>query len=153
MTRAASARVLSLLLAGLLGAGSAMAHHAVAHDMLVTSAPRVSVQSHASDTAQVHVSLRNRSRYDHALIGAESSLAEEAWIIAGTPTPAGEPERADPLKGLTVPARGTLRLAPGGPHILLIGVTAQLRPGDVVPVTLRFQDQSVLKLTAEVSGP
>lgn len=153
MTRAPSTPVLSLLLAGLLVAGSVEAHHAVAHDMLVTAAPRVSLQPHAADTAKVHLSLRNRSRDDHALIGAESPLAEEAWIITPAPTPAGEPERADPGEGVPVPARGTLHLAPGGTHILLTGLTAQLRPGDAVPVTLRFQDQSVLKLTAEVSGP
>lgn len=121
--------------------------------MLVTSAPRVSLHPVAADTAQVHLSLRNRSRHDHALIGVKSSLADEAWIITGTPTLAGGPKRAHPHEGLPVPARATLHLAPGGPHILLTGVTTVLRPGDAVPFTLRFQDQSVLKLTAEVSGP
>ena len=149
----AGALVLPLLLTVLLGSSTGGAHHAVAHDMLVTATPRVWLDPNAADTARVHLALRNRSRHDHTLIAVESPVAAQAQIAPATPDAAGESPGAKSAQGIPIPARGTLQLTPGGPHILLTGLTTVLRPGDAVPVTLRFQDQSVLKLTAEVTGP
>jgi copper(I)-binding protein len=153
LTQPAGAFVPLLLLTALMGAGSVLAHHAVAHDILVIAAPRILLHPTAGDTVQVHLSLRNRSRHDHALIGAESPVAGEARIIAGTSSPSSGSGGVESQGGISVPARGTLHLVPGGPHILLTNVTADLRPGHAVAVTLRFQDQSALKLIAEVAGP
>lgn len=138
------------LLALLLGANPALAHHAVAHDILLTGAPRIMLSASAPGTAQVHLALRNRSRHEHRVIAAESPVAENARIVGEAPLPAGESTQADGDEGLAVPARGTLHLGPDGPHILLTGVSAALRPGETARVTVRFQDQSVLKLNAEV---
>ena len=149
----AGARILPILLTVLLGASTAGAHHAVAHDMLVTATPRIWLDPSAADTAQVHLALRNRSRHDHRLIAVESPVATQARIALATPGAVGEAPGAKSAQGFPIPARGTVQFTPGGPHVLLTGLTTVLRPGDAVPVTLRFQDQSVLKLTAEVSGP
>lgn len=40
--------------------------------------------------------------------------------------------------GIAIPARGKVDLRPGSFHIMLIGLKAPLRPGESVPVTLRF---------------
>ncbi len=40
--------------------------------------------------------------------------------------------------GLEVPAGGTAELAPGGTHLMFIGITQPLKQGDMVPVTLEF---------------
>jgi len=138
------------LLALLLGASPALAHHAVAHDILLTGAPRILLSASAPDTAQVHLALRNRSRHEHRVTAAESPVAGNARIVREVPSSPGESRHLDGHDGIPVPARGTLHLRPGGPHILLTGVSSALRPGEVVAVTLRFQDQSVLKLAAEV---
>ena len=42
-------------------------------------------------------------------------------------------------EGLLIPAGGTVDLAPGGIHLMLIGVTAALAAGQTVPVELRFE--------------
>ncbi|TVP89025.1 MAG: copper chaperone PCu(A)C [Thioalkalivibrio sp.] len=138
------------LLALLLGVSPAAAHHAVAHDILLTGAPRIMLSASTPGTAEVHLALRNRSRHEHALIAAESPVAEDARLVGETPSVASGSTRPAGPDGIPVPARGTLHLGPGGPHILLTGVSSALRPGELVAVTLRFQDQSVLKLTAEV---
>ena len=41
--------------------------------------------------------------------------------------------------GIAIPARDSVELKPGGYHIMFMGLKRQLRQGERVPVTLRFQ--------------
>ncbi|GGT09275.1 hypothetical protein GCM10010156_77630 [Planobispora rosea] len=50
--------------------------------------------------------------------------------------------------GFTVPARGTHPLQPGGDHIMLMGVTEEVKPGAQVAFTLTLKDGSTLEFTA-----
>ncbi|MGW2223609.1 copper chaperone PCu(A)C, partial [Nonomuraea sp. NPDC001684] len=50
--------------------------------------------------------------------------------------------------GFVVPARGSHQLAPGGDHIMLMGVTGKVEPGAEVPFTLTLADGSTLQFTA-----
>ncbi|WP_072572245.1 copper chaperone PCu(A)C [Granulibacter bethesdensis] len=45
----------------------------------------------------------------------------------------------DQVSGLDIPASGTVRLAPGGNHIMLMGLKQGLKVGDHFPLTLTFQ--------------
>jgi len=54
--------------------------------------------------------------------------------------------------GLTIEANRGKTLAPGGNHIMLMGLTETLAPGDEVSVTLQFQDGSTLPLTLPVKA-
>ena len=59
---------------------------------------------------------------------------------------------------LDIPAHGSVKLAPGGYHLMLSHATHPLKPGDKVPMRLRFADGSVLQvdfsvLPANASGP
>ncbi len=51
---------------------------------------------------------------------------------------------------ITVPAGGERVLAPGGYHIMLIGVQERPTAGDTVPVTLNFADHPPVVVEAEV---
>lgn len=44
---------------------------------------------------------------------------------------------------ITVPARGSVRLAPGGLHLMIMGMPRMLVAGDEVPITLKMRDGSV----------
>jgi len=50
--------------------------------------------------------------------------------------------------GFVIPAHGSLTLAPGGLHIMLMGLTAPVKPGDEVTVTLSADDGTTLTITA-----
>ncbi|MFK4789390.1 copper chaperone PCu(A)C [Microbacterium sp. ZW T5_56] len=52
--------------------------------------------------------------------------------------------------GFTVPAHGSLVLEPGGNHIMLMGLTADLVAGDEVSITLALTDGSTLTVEAPV---
>ncbi len=49
-----------------------------------------------------------------------------------------------------LPARGTLTFAPGGNHLMLFGLAADVKAGDRVPVTLGFQSGAKVTVDAEV---
>ncbi|SIO87297.1 copper chaperone PCu(A)C [Nocardiopsis sp. JB363] len=52
--------------------------------------------------------------------------------------------------GFPVPANGTLQLEPGGDHIMLMGLTADLEPGAESTVTVELSDGSTTTFTAVV---
>jgi len=58
------------------------------------------------------------------------------------------------LKSLDLPPRQTVKLEPGGLHIMLLNLKKRLEPGDRVPLTLTFQldngSKSVMDVQAEV---
>jgi hypothetical protein len=62
------------------------------------------------------------------------------------------------VKGVDVPAKKSVELKPGGYHLMLIELKAPLKPGDKVPVTLRFEKAGEVKAELAVgamasSGP
>ncbi|HVX03785.1 MAG TPA: copper chaperone PCu(A)C [Rhodanobacteraceae bacterium] len=59
---------------------------------------------------------------------------------------------------LDIPAHGSVKLAPGGYHLMLMHPKHPVKPGDKVPVTLRFADGTTLQVDfsvrpANASGP
>lgn len=55
--------------------------------------------------------------------------------------------------GLPLPAGEAVALAPGGNHIMLMGVREPLRAGDTVPLTLTFATAGPVEVTATVGQP
>ncbi len=52
--------------------------------------------------------------------------------------------------GFVVPPGGELELKPGGPHLMLVGVSRMLKVGKVFPVTLTFSDGASATVEAVV---
>lgn len=55
--------------------------------------------------------------------------------------------------GLSLPAGTAVALAPGGNHIMLMGVAEPLVTGDTVPLTLTFANARPVELVARVGQP
>ena len=53
--------------------------------------------------------------------------------------------RMHEVKGIAVPAKGSVELKPGGFHLMFIELKAPFKPGDMVPVTLRFEKAGEVK--------
>ena len=56
------------------------------------------------------------------------------------------------LKNLPIPANGKVELAPGGNHLMLINLFKAVNKGDIVPITLHFQDGTTLLVNAEAKS-
>ena len=54
--------------------------------------------------------------------------------------------------GLAIPAHGDVKLAPGGYHIMLMGLKAPLKQGDSFPLTLRFEHAAPMTVTVNVEA-
>jgi copper(I)-binding protein len=57
------------------------------------------------------------------------------------------------VDGIDVPANGQAELKPGSFHVMLIGLTRDLKPGDQVKLTLTFEKAGPVTLEAEVREP
>jgi len=55
------------------------------------------------------------------------------------------------VEAIEVPAGGSVTLAPGGLHVMLLGVTKPLRSGFGVPLTLTFAEAGKVELTAVIT--
>jgi len=55
--------------------------------------------------------------------------------------------------GVEIPAGGSVELAPGGYHMMLEGLTAPLKIGETVPVTLTFEKAGEVKAELSVRSP
>jgi copper(I)-binding protein len=54
--------------------------------------------------------------------------------------------------GLTIEPGKTVKLAPGGYHLMLLDLKSPLKQGDKLPVTLEFEKAGKVKLSLEVQG-
>jgi periplasmic copper chaperone A len=55
-------------------------------------------------------------------------------------------------KGLTIEPGKTVKLAPGGYHLMLLDLRTPLKQGDKLPITLNFEKAGKVKLSFEVQG-
>ncbi|WP_291868165.1 copper chaperone PCu(A)C [Bradyrhizobium sp.] len=55
-------------------------------------------------------------------------------------------------KGLVIEPGKTIRLAPGGYHLMLMDLKSPLKQGDKLPVTLEFEKAGEVKLAFDVQG-
>jgi periplasmic copper chaperone A len=55
-------------------------------------------------------------------------------------------------KGLVIDPGKTVKLAPGGSHLMLFDLKNPLKQGDKVPVTLEFEKAGKVKLSLDVQG-
>jgi len=106
----------------------------------------------AGGTAAGYLTLVNRGGPD-LLVGADSPLAQR--VEAHASGMAGGMMQMSAEPAVPIPAGGEVVFAPGGRHLMLIGLKRALRIGDHVPVTLRFRSGARLAvdLAVRTTGP
>ncbi|WP_232424102.1 copper chaperone PCu(A)C [Imhoffiella purpurea] len=92
--------------------------------------------------------LSNHSGEDRALVAAESPVAETVELH--THVMADGMMQMRRIERIDIPAGGTATLAPGGLHIMLIGLGQPLDPGTDIDLELRFDDGETLDLEVPV---
>ena len=97
------------------------------------------------------MTITNAGGRDDRLLGGTSPAAERVEVH--TMSLQGGVMRMRPLPdGLAIPANGSVSLAPGGYHIMLIGLKRPLALGGRVPLTLRFRRAGKVKVTLVVQS-
>jgi copper(I)-binding protein len=104
--------------------------------------------AHGHANGAVYVTIRNDGTEGDALVSAASDAAT-AVELHETVTEDGV-MKMRPLSRFDVPAAGAVEMKPGGHHIMLLGLTRDLKPGDRVTVTLRFEKAGPMSVEASV---
>jgi copper(I)-binding protein len=95
--------------------------------------------------------IQNGTDSDDALLSAESDIADSVEIHESMMAEdEGEMMSMQPVDRIDVPAGGSAELAPGGYHIMLIGMHQQLAEGDTVALTLHFENAGTVSVEAPV---
>lgn len=90
----------------------------------------------------------NHSATAAALVGAESDIAKVVELH--THINDNGMMRMRKIERIDVPANGSVSLQPGGHHVMLIGLNRELKPGDMVDITLVADDGTRVPVKALV---
>ncbi|MBI1260623.1 MAG: copper chaperone PCu(A)C [Rhizobiales bacterium] len=99
----------------------------------------------ASRPGAAYVTIESTS--DDTLIGASTPVAEQVMIHAVEKD--GDVSRMKHIETLELPAGERITLAPGGMHLMLMGLQDKLSEGTTFPMTLSFENAG--EITVEVS--
>ena len=101
------------------------------------------------NTGVVYLQLKNHGDSDDTLTGVSTPVAAKAELHKTIDS--GGVAKMDAVASLPVKANGNATLAPGGLHIMLIGLKQQLKLGDNFPLTLDFAKAGPVTVTATVA--
>ncbi len=98
-----------------------------------------------------YLTIQNKGSAADRLIGGSADVADKVQVHEMATTNGVMTMR--PLdKGLSIEPGKTVKLAPGGYHLMLLDLKSPLKQGDKVPVTLEFEKAGKVKLTFDVQG-
>jgi periplasmic copper chaperone A len=101
--------------------------------------------------AAIYLSIQNHADIDDRLISATSPVAGMVMTMTSITKDNGAASMVDRPEGFVIPAGGSLVLAPGHDHLMLMGLTEALKDGQTVEVTLTFANSGPITLTVPVS--
>ena len=111
---------------------------------------RATVGSMPSSAA--YLSITNHGAMDDRLLAVESSLARKTELHTMEVTN-GVMKMRQIDGGIAIPAGKTIELAPGGFHVMLIGLKAPLNGGENYQMTLVFEKAGKVELTGLAKRP
>ena len=129
---------------------AARAEEVKAGDLVISQAWSRATPSGAK-VAGGYLTIENKGSASDRLIGGAGDIAgkvevHEMAVNNGVMT-------MRPLdNGLTIEPGKTVKLAPGGYHLMMFDLKGQLKQGDKVPVTLEFEKAGKVTLSLEVQG-
>lgn len=138
-------RVVLLALSLLILSSKAFAATAVVEDLYARATFPMAA------TAAVYFTVANHSEAPMTLLRVSTTpdIADDAQLHT-TEMQDGMMKMRHMKDGVTIQPGEMLTLAPGGYHVMLLGLKQGLTPGMSVPLTLHFSDDSSISLNAPV---
>ena len=115
---------------------------------LEVHAPVVRMVPPGQMVSAVFLNLHNNGSRSRSLIAARSDVADAVELHNHTMEEGMMKMRR--VDAISVPSYGEVALKPSGLHIMLIGLTRNLKPGDQVAIELEFADSERLPVIAVV---
>lgn len=104
----------------------------------------------SSGMSAAFATVRNTTDRPVVVEKASSPVSAMTQLHVTTKDANGAMVMAEAKNGFTIPAHGSLELAPGGGHVMFMNLTKPLLAGDTVPVTLTLKDAAPVTFTAQV---
>ena len=101
----------------------------------------------AAGAGAAYMTIRNQGPADR-LIAASTPAAREAALH--TNIREGDVMRMRKIEALEIPGSGATELKPGGLHVMLMGLSQPLKPGDVFALTLIFEKAGAITVQVPV---
>jgi copper(I)-binding protein len=140
----------AMLATSLMGAPSARAEDVKAGDLIISQAWSRATPGGAK-VGGGYLTIENKGTAPDRLIGGSSDAAgkvevHEMEMNNGVMT-------MRPVdKGLTIDPGKTVKLAPGGYHLMLMDLKAPLKRGDKLPITLEFEKAGKVQVSLDVQA-
>src|SRR6266436_4592565 len=131
-------------------AAPARAQEVKAGDLVITQAWSRATPGGAK-VAGGYLTIENKGSAPDRLIGGSADVADKVQVHEMA-TSNGVMTMRPLDKGLAIEPGKTVKLAPGGHHLMLQGLKSPLKQGDKVPVTLEFEKAGKVKLSLDVQG-
>ncbi|WP_062116182.1 copper chaperone PCu(A)C [Aureimonas sp. AU40] len=136
------------LVLGSLGALSPAAAHGFKLGAIEIEHPWSRATPPGARTGAGYFGLVNSGPGEDKLISAASPAAEKVEIHEMSITDGIMNMRR--VDGLAIPAGGKAALAPGGYHLMLMGLKAPFKEGQMIPVTLTFEKAGSIEVQLQV---
>ncbi len=102
-----------------------------------------------AEQAAVYLTIVNATEEEDALVGVSTEMAAEAALHRSVTSDSGTMGMVQ-VQQVVVPASGTVVLAPGGLHVMLMGLKAPLQAGQDFTLTLHFVRAGEVTVRVEV---
>ena len=111
--------------------------------------------SATASAGAAYATITNAGSAADALIGASSPAAATVelheTVVMGSPDASGGGMMGmQPVARVEIPAGGSLQLKPGSYHVMLIGLVKDLKAGDTIDLTLKFERAGAISVKAQV---
>jgi hypothetical protein len=128
----------------------ARAQEVKAGDLVITQAWARATPGGAK-VGGAYLTIENKGSTADRLIGGSADVAGKVEVHEMA-TKNGVMTMRGLDNGLTIEAGKTVKLAPGGYHLMMFDLKSPLKQGDKVPVTLDFEKAGKVKLSFDVQG-
>jgi periplasmic copper chaperone A len=98
-----------------------------------------------------YVTIENKGATPDKLIGASSDVAGSIQVHEMSMTN-GTMKMRPVENGLVIDPGKTVKLAPGGYHLMMMDLKKPLKQGDKLPITLEFEKAGKAQITLDVMG-
>lgn len=131
------------------GTGSAAWAHGYAKNGLIIEHPWGRPSPGDAKQGAVYLSVKNKGKADDTLVAVKTSVSQNAELHT-TLQDEGVMKMRKVEGGLKIPAGETVKLAPGGLHIMLTDVAGKIEPGAKFPLTLVFEKAGEIEVSVQV---
>lgn len=142
---------LASLVISCISPGSIVVGHEVNHNNItITHAwARASMSAQARNGVS-YMTLHNGGARDDRLISVSTFVADKAELHAHEMN--NNVMKMKHIEAILIPAGGTVKLEPGGVHIMLLGLRTPLQNGRTFPMTLQFESSGEVDLEVVIES-